>query len=68
MPRFEVTSKITIAFDADSKEQAKFLVESGETPRDHELIAAFVSDVDQVITEEEQEAKRKQRKHENQKA
>ena len=49
MPRFEVTSKITIAFDADSKEQAKFLVESGETPRDHELIAAFVSDVDQVM-------------------
>lgn len=49
MPRFEVTSAITIAFDAESKEEARYLVESGETPRDHELIAAFVSNVDPVV-------------------
>ena len=48
MPKFEVTQTIIIAFDAETAEEAKYLVESGETPRDHELVSAFVSYVEEL--------------------
>jgi len=51
MPRFEVTSVITVAFDAEDAAEARYLVESGETPRDHILLAAAVSTVDRVVEE-----------------
>ena len=48
MPRFEVTTKTIVAFDADSIDAARYLVENGETPRDHDLVAAFISKIERV--------------------
>lgn len=53
MPRFEVASRITYQFDAKDREEARYLVENGEMPRDHELIDARVVEVSRVVTEEE---------------
>lgn len=49
MPRFEVTISVVYAFNAKDAAEAKYLVESGETPRNAEIIAEFVSNVDAVL-------------------
>ncbi len=53
MPRFEVRVSTLFQFDAQDKQEARWLVENGEMPRDHELIGARVTDVVRVITNKE---------------
>lgn len=53
MPRFEVRVSICYQFDAKDKVEARWLVENGEMPRDHEVIGARVVEVSRIVTEEE---------------
>jgi hypothetical protein len=48
MPKFEVTTVTAISFEAESADEARYLVENGETPRDHELVAVFISTIEEI--------------------
>lgn len=46
MPRFEVTVTTIYSFESDCAENAMYDIENGEMPKNHEIVAAYVSSVD----------------------
>jgi hypothetical protein len=45
MPRFEVTVTTIFSFESDCAENARYDVENGEMPRNHEVVDSYVSSV-----------------------
>lgn len=48
MPLFQVTTATVFQFIAEDKEEAKWLVQNGEMPRDHTMEDAYIVAVERV--------------------
>lgn len=48
MPKFQVTVATVYEFEAEDKHDARLTVEEGEMPRNHVVVDAYVTDVEEV--------------------